>query len=226
MTESENNQFEENQEPVNPETQAMSEKMLPQSQVNKIAAQARSEGVERARKEYEAKLAESQSSMGGISQMSPEHLQQMIAEAAQKHVDQQARMMTANKLVHEFTSKVTAGSAQYPDFEEKVSQLRLDKNPLLVVLANSADNTAGVLYDLANHPHKIGNILALANNPATEHLAQLEIMRLSKSIKDNEDAQKQAMPADPLSQLKPSTLGKDNGVMSVKDLRGQDWLRA
>lgn len=238
-----NAQIEQNQidQPVveTQETPKATERMFTQAEVSKIAAKEAREAAERARRntlaEMEAKTTQNYAQtqqtqqmqqMGGMTQMSPDQIKQMIAEAAQSHVAEQAKLMTAHKIFNEFTSKMKGGTEKYPDFDQTVSELRLDKNPKLVMLANGADNTADVMYDLGKNPHKVGTLLALASNPNTEHLAMVELQRLSKSIKDNEAAKAIPEANDPLSQLKPSTLGTDSGKMTVKDYRTQDWLRA
>jgi hypothetical protein len=47
------------------------------------------------------------------------------------------------------------------------------------------------------------------------------VQRLSQSIKDNESAGKMRHPNEPLSQMRPSNTGTDNGAMSVKDYRSK-----
>jgi hypothetical protein len=57
-------------------------------------------------------------------------------------------------------------------------------------------------------------------------LAQREMHKLSDSIKKNEEAKSQPSVDEPLQPIKHSTVGTDNGSLTVRDLRKQSWLRA
>ncbi len=61
----------------------------------------------------------------------------------------------------------------------------------------------------------------MATYRESPNMAQSDIAKLSHSIKANESAAAQAQQsaAAPLSQVKPSTTGADNGSMSVKDYK-------
>jgi hypothetical protein len=56
-------------------------------------------------------------------------------------------------------------------------------------------------------------------------LAQRELVKLSYSIKTNLAAQAEPKVKEPLDHLSPSSVGIDNGEMSVKDFMNQPWLR-
>lgn len=222
---------------VSTETPVTSEKMLPQSKVDSIIRERLREKESRLRSEYEQKLAQQQQqpmqSMGGMEQANPEHIRQMIAEETKKQQDKLAKeyldymqAQQAQDLVSRFTQKIANAKDKYPDFEDKVGALQLGKIPAIVQLADGVENTADVIYDLADNPHKIANILQFAGNPETVHLAQIAMQRLSNSIKANEEARLTPQARQPLSQIKPSNAGTDNGVRNIRDLRKQDWLRA
>lgn len=197
------------------------EKMLTQEEVNKLVGRVRSEGYEKGRKDASAEL---QGSQMNNPQISEDKLREMMREEAARVQEEQIRQAMAQQLIGEFSTKMVAGKEKYPDFEEKVAALDLAKIPEIVQLANSIDNTADVMYELANKPYKIANILGLLQR--APHLAISEMNNLSKSIKANEQATQQvSTPREPLSQIKPSTAGGADGKLSVKDFRKMSYLR-
>lgn len=207
------------------------EKMIPQSQVSKIAAREARQAAEKARTETRAEYerqAQQQalqqpapvSQMGGIPQISPEQMEQHIMAAAHRMSTQ----MTANKMAQDFESKMKVEIESDPDFGDLYDSLNIVNHPELVIMMNGMDNSAKVVKDLANNPTKFANILMLAKS-GMPHLAQKELSKLSESIKTNLAAQSQPAVKEPLDQLTPSSVGIDNGSMSVSDFQKADWLR-
>lgn len=163
--------------------------------------------------------------MGGMPQMSPADIQQMIRQEAQNLMQQHQQQNAWQQTVNQFVGKVNAGPQKYADFESVVAPLQLDKNPHLVHLTNLVDNTVDVLHDLGNNGPKVAILNELARtNP---QMAVREIQNLSNSIKANEMATKSANPNEPLSQVKPSTVTTDGGSpLTIGELRKKDYLRA
>lgn len=207
------------------------EKMLTQSEVNRIAARTKHDAYEKGRREAMAELEKQrqesqpadqtagQSSMGGMEQLSRDDIRQLIEEEAQR----KAEMAMAQKIAGEFTGKLDAAKSKYEDFEDVLSELDLPSIPHVVQWANELDNTGDVMYDIAKNPAKFANLLTLS--ATAPHLAQKELRRLSDSIKRNEEAKQSESARDPLSQLKPSTNATDSGKLTISDLRKQPWLR-
>lgn len=213
------------------EAPPVQEKMIPQSQVNKIAAREARQAAEKARnevrQEYERtqvqKAGESQqpaSQMGGIPQISPEQLEQHIMAAAHRMSTQ----MTADKMAKDFESKIQAEIEADPDFGDMYDSLNIAQHPELVIWMNGMDNSAKVVKDLAQNPAKFANILMLAKSGMPQ-LAQKELSKLHDSIKTNQAALAQPKAKEPLDQLSPSSVGVGSGEMSVSDFAKQDWLR-
>jgi hypothetical protein len=214
-------------EPIN-------EKMVPQSAVDKAVKHAKHSAYEQGKREalnsiqtqsLENKLPTASSSsesysLGGIPSVTSEQVQKMIAE----HAQQQAQHYHAHNIASEFLGKLAYGKEQYPDFDEKMDSLELSTIPEVVQLANTVDNTADVMYELANNPHKVASLLTLSRF-GNGKLAYLETKKLSDSIKQNKNALKKSVPPEPLSPLKPSNIGIDNGNLSIKELRKQSYLR-
>lgn len=210
-----------------------SEGFLPQSKVNQIVGNARRDAYEKAKRDALAEYQrtsqqstqsqdQSASSMGGMTQVTPERLEQMIQEAT----DKRARESYASKVATDFIGKMEAGKSKYSDFEDTVNALNLPMAPEIVDWANGLDNTADVVYEIAKNPTKFTTILNLARGGFGQ-LAQRELQKLSESIKTNQQAADTAKSVnEPLTQIRTSTVGTDNGKMTVKDQRRQSWLRA
>lgn len=207
------------------------EKLIPQSRVEEIVRDRVNQKENRLRNEYEAKINELKSSPPAQSGLTPDDVQKIIAEQQQKMSEellQYNQTQQMQKTVQSFIDKVKDGSQTYPDFEEKVASLQLDKIPALVHLSDEVDNTKDVIYELSGNPGKIANILSLASNENTVHLARSAIKQISDSIKQNELAKLQHAnkPNHPLKPIKQSFAGTDNGVRTVSDLRKMPWMKA
>lgn len=199
------------------------EKMLTQSEVNRIAARTKHEAYEKGKREAMAELerqqAEQTQTMGGQKQLDENDIKRLIEQEAEK----KAQQALAQKIAGEFTGKLAAAKDKYEDFEDVISEIDLPSIPHVVQWANELDNTGDVIYDIAKNPSKFANLLTLS--VTAPHLAQKELKRLSESIKKNDDAKQAQTAREPLSQLKPSTHSPDSGRLSVKELRNAPWLR-
>lgn len=214
--------------PSHVELTPQQEKMIPQSEVNKIVGRVRDEtrqdyyerGKAEALSELQKSQQQSQQNLGGIAEITPEKVDKLIEDK----ITERANAEYGRRIAQDFISKLETGKERYPDFEETVTQLNLPQLPQLVTWANSLDNTADVVYEIGKNPSKFANILMLANT--SPELARREMMKLSDSIKKNQEAKSQPKVDAPLSQLRPSNTGTDNGKMGVRDLRKQPWLKA
>lgn len=213
--------------PVETAPEAPAEKMIPQSQVSKIAAREAREAAEKARAELLAEIERQRNesappaqSLGGMQQMTPEQLRQAIRQEATL----MARHAQAAQIESDFKAKIAAEKMADPDFADLYEAMNIEAHPNLIIWANSMDNTAQIIKDLANNPAKYSHILNLVNSHAPK-LAEMELQKLSKSIKANIEAQKQPKAPEPLSQIKPSNIGAGDGSFEVSDFRSQPWLR-
>lgn len=198
------------------------EKLVPQSQVNSLLTGKMNEAYEKGKREALAAQPVSQSAQQPTENLSRDEINRIIDAKAQE----QAQIAQYNEICNRLEQKVNAGKEKYPDFIEKVQHLNLANpaNFTIAAWAETLPNTADVLYELSSNPSKFANVLTLANG-GSPALAVAELQRISKSIETNEAAKKEQMPPEPLSQTKPSTIGMDNGSMTVNDFRNQDWLR-
>jgi hypothetical protein len=98
--------------------------------------------------------------------------------------------------------------------------------PQLTYLVSGMENAADVIYDLSKNPLKLAGLDRLAEKNPRQ--AQTELLKLSRSITENRQAQSDENSqnvAAPLDRLQPSRVSGSNGKMGISDLRNQDWLR-
>lgn len=210
--------------------QAPVEKMFTQSQVQAIAAKEKRVAEERAeariRSEYESRMTQSATqqpqtqSIGGIQQTSPEEIQRMIRQEAFN----MSREHRAKEIEQNWYSAMDAEKIADPEFADLYDAIGIEQQTGLVIAMAGMENKAQVVKDLAKNPSKYANILTLANGGSPK-LAQMELNKLSASIKANQDAIKQPKVDAPLSQIRASNIGGDDGNMSTTDFRAQSWLR-
>lgn len=215
-----------------PAIEQVTEKLIPQSQVNKIAAREAREAAEKARAEtaaeyerryqYEAQQRQLQaqqqqpvSQMGGMTQQSDENVRRIIQEEAWRLSNQHK----ADMMLSQHKQEMEAARDKYDDFDEKYATLDVTHHPELILWTQGLPNRADVFYDLATNPTKLANVLMLAN-AGYPQAAQAEFKKLSDSIRANEEAKKQPQVAAPLTQIKSTTVSMDNGEAStVSDFR-------
>lgn len=215
-------------------TPVVAEKTFSQSQVQAIAAKearkAEERGEARARAQYEARMQQQQApqqsqpaSVGGMPQMSQEDIQRLIRqEAHTMSLDYQARQIEEN-----WMGAMEAEKTADPEFADLYDAIGIEQQPGLVLAMAGMDNKAKVVKDLAKNPSKYANILTLANGGSPK-LAQMELKKLSDSIRANDEAMKKPKVDAPLSQVRASNLSGDDGNysnMSTTDFRNQPWLR-
>jgi len=206
---------------------AQTEKMFSQSQVAAIAAKEKRLAEERTearvRADFEAKMSQQQSqpqSIGGIQQTSPEEIQRLIRQEAFN----MSREHQAKQIEESWLSAMDAERVADPEFAELYDAIGIEQQPGLIIAMAGMDNKAQVVKDLAKNPSKYANILTLANGGSPK-LAQMELNKLSASIRANSDAMKTPKVDAPLSQIRASNIGGDDSNMSTTDFRAQPWLR-
>jgi hypothetical protein len=203
------------------ESAPVTEKLIPQSQVNRIvSARLKEQAAQQERLKAQAQQAtpqplsyEQQTGQAGLSEA---QLRQIIQQEAAKlaHIDK------ANSIAKSYTGKINEAMNSDPEFAELYSDLNIEEHPELVLLVNELDNTAAVIKDIAKNPAKFSNVLMLAS-AGKIGLAKKALSGLSNSIKTNEAAKKQEIAPAPLSQMKPSHLSAGDGRMTVRDFKSQ-----
>ena len=220
--------------------QSSDERVFRQSEVNDIVKKAKYGAVEDYKRvateqpDYASrKYGESSSSFQQQptqpQSMAPDEntYRKIAAQEAQRLRDewvQEARTKSeadsARGIVQTFWNKLVPGREKYQDFDKVTSDIEYAQFPNVVqLLAQHAENAHDILYAFGNDRIKMSQLEYLASKSPRDAIVQVQ--RLSQSIKDNEAASKIRVPNEPLSKLRPSNLGTDNGVMTVKDYRAR-----
>lgn len=219
-----------------PERQA-DERVFTQSDVDRIVGKVKREAAERRIQSEQQPQAQQQHGDAAQRPQTPSNpaaampdenaYRKIAAEEAQRLRDQwvqDARTRQeaeyAQRIVQQFTSKLSAGKEKYEDFDRVTAGIQFDRYPNVVhILSAEIDNAADVLYHLSKDEGKMAQLERDAEDPRFQHIALANARKLAQSLKDNEGAAKVRVPNEPLSQMRPSNTGTDNGVMSVRDYR-------
>ncbi len=217
-------------------------KMLTQDQVNKIVAHEKMKAAESAKKEVEQRY---QRDLEALNSQREQHvastsrdidanaIYQQVQERfnrdqakRREELEQQQLKQKMTEVANSYLQKISQGKTAYEDFEEVTKDFDPTAFPQLTFLLSAIDNAAEVLYDISKNPMKLAGLDRLAERNPRQ--AQNELMKLSKSIMDNRQAQTDAQGqnvSEPLNRLQPSRVSGSNGNLSVTDLRKQPWLR-
>jgi len=214
---------------ISTQPQVAQEKMIPQSEVDRLVGAKKHEAYERGRREAlerlqaeqapRAPIQETQNTFGGMPQFSEDRIRDLIAEEAHKRAQDEM----GKRIVDDFVGKMQLGPQKYNDFEKTISGMNLPSIPHIVQLTQAQDNTADLMYHLGKNPSKLATFLTLAY--ANPELANAEMRALSQSLKQNEFGARVPNINEPLSQLSPSsTLGMDSGS-ELSSFKKQPWAR-
>jgi hypothetical protein len=232
----EENQVTESQ-PVTDVVEHEDEKMVPQSHVNKIikqrtydAIQAKRELEEKHQKEIEAIKAAAQQQSQRNEQvprdLDANAIYQQVQERFNEEMRQRQLKEEMERVATSYLSKMANGKSAYEDFDEITKDFDPTAFPQLTYLVSGIDNAADVIYELARNPLKLAGLNSLAKE--TPKLAQSELLKLSRSIAENRQAQADESSynvASPLDRLQASRISGSNDKMSISDLRNQPWLK-
>ncbi len=223
------------------------EKMLPASQVNELIKKAKRKGEQKMQEQLDAakqqieQLQSQQGQQPAAQQqqqpmqqqqqgMSPEQMQQVMQMVQQKQQEEQARAhqeqieKEVNDVAQQYYGKLAQGKQMFEDFDAVTADFDPAAFPQLVYLATQADNTAAIIYELQKNPAKLAQLSVMVDKSPAQ--ARKMIASLSESIKTNDDAKRNLQEAqDPLSRLKPSPVGTDNGTKTVRDFKAANYLK-
>lgn len=180
-------------------------------------------GYERAKSEYLAQQnTQSQNSanqqIGGMSSPSADEIRQMIADNTQRELQRMQQMGAWQNTAETFVNRIQAAKDKFPDLEKQLVDLGIAENPELVRIANSIDNTAEVLDFLQKNPQQLFMLSAMTENGKSRY-ALATMQNISSQLKSNSLAGNTQVAPEPLSQITPSTIGKDSGKMTQADYR-------
>ena len=206
---------------------APQEKMLPQSEVDKIVG-AR---LARERAQLEAQYRGQNQGMGGMQPQMPAINEEAILEKAtqrmqsqleaqQKEAQEAQQRAQIDAMARTYLEKMKQGPTLYEDFDEVTKGFKPNKYPQVAVIAAELENTPDIIYDLRKNPQKLATLQMFALNEDYDELRE-ELTKLSKSIKNNAQSlsQNQKSP-QPLTKLKSSAFaGQDTGKRTISDMR-------
>lgn len=223
-----------------PSQDVVTEKTFTQNDVNDIVKRAKQEAVERDRRlrEQQPEYAQSKYAPSQVQQPSAQDsfneapsspddkIRQIVADETRRQREaweqenlQRTQQEQAQSIVNKFLSKIDAGKNKYEDFDQVTGDIEFARFPNTVqLLAEHVENSADLLYELGKDRFKMAQLENLSHMSPSDAIKQAQ--KLAASIKQNEDATRVRMPNEPLSQLRPSTTGTDNGQqLSAKELR-------
>lgn len=226
-------------------TNSPAEKALSKEQIVELVKHEKAKAAESVRRELEAahraeidkiKLGQTQQ-MGGMKDTSSvdDDMAQRVYKQAYSKLEQemQSRQELMAKEQHEaemrriadnYFSKLRGGKERYSDFDEMVGDFKHDAFPELVYHLSGMDNAADIMYELNKNPEKLERIDYWLNKDPRKGVDMLN--KLSQSISQVRAAEEDYQPINaPLSQVKPSNVGADNGKMTLEDYKSADWLR-
>lgn len=217
---------------------AHEERTFRQSEVNTLIGREKARAIEEYRRQQSeqpqyvqqkyGEPATQQHSVQSQNQLTSEaEIRRLAAEEAQRFSDQRSHETqkryeaeAAQKTVQNFWNKIAPGKEKYNDFEAVTGDIEYARFPNVVqLLAEHVDNSHDMLYELGKDRGKMATLEQLAYMSPKDAIRQAQ--RMSQSLKDNEAASKTRIPNEPLSRMRPSNTGTDNGVMGVKDYRAK-----
>lgn len=220
------------------DAEATQEKLLSQSQVNKIVAREKEQAALRAKREaeeaYQRRLEELNSTSQRQQQrndtvsrdVDADAIYQQVQERFNQEMQQKQVEQEMTRVAQSYMSKVSQGRELYNDFDDVTREFDPTAFPQLTFLVAGIDNAADIVYELARNPQKLVTLDTLAQRAPRQ--AQAELLKLSRSIAENQqalnEAGNQTTPA-PLDRLQPSKVSGSNGKPSFRDLRAQPWLK-
>ncbi len=222
------------------------EEMVAKSRVNEIVKREKLAAADKVRRELEAQhaaaidqLKAGQQQPAGVSpESNPDmrsQMQAMLNEEIQKYQAEEERRAEEarqaelkehiNKSANQYLMKVEQGKSDLSDFDEVMKDFDISAFSGVALLAGQMENTAAIMYELAQNPLKVAQLHTLAQQ--SPGLAEKEMRKLDASIAKNQQAASNNIQTNaPLSRLKSSSVaGADNGQMGLKDFKKADFNR-
>lgn len=206
-----------------PETQA--EKMLSQKEVQSIAAREKRRGYERGRQEALAELErQRQETSSNVNLDNLPVDREVISQLVKQEAIKLARQAQGEAIERSLLNKIESAREKYTDFDDKFGDLKVERDPNLLILLDKFENAGDMLYEMADDPEKFVKLSLLTQQGFTK-TAEKKLAEMSRALKVNEEAKKQPNSPAPLKEIKPSSVGLDGGLNSVSDFMKQPWLR-
>ena len=220
------------------------EHMVPQSEVDKLVVATKRETAEKFERAAEAQArnqvekspvsapAPVNPGIGGMPVIDSRKIRDEVLgeirgefEAKQRQYDEQNKRQRAEEFVTEYEGKLSAGRERYDDFDEVIANIDPNEFVDVIMLANSTEGTADIMYELANNPQKLVQVAQAARTSGKQ--AQRIVNEIAKSIKLNRDATgNKSTTNQPLPRGKPSTAGTSSSELkTIADFKNASFLR-
>lgn len=214
------------------------EKMLSQSQVNKIVQHEKARAAQTIKRDLEERYQreleqiksqhqqQTQRNENVLRELDANAIYQQVQERFNQEMEQRRLKDEVDRVAQTYISKMEQGKSAYDDFEEVTKEFDPTAFPQLTYLVAGIDNAVDIIYNLALNPLKLAGLDRLAEKNPRQ--AQAELLKLSRSISENKQAQfdENSNPvSEPLDRLQSSRVSGSNGKMGIRDLRKQPWLR-
>lgn len=211
--------------------QQTQERLFKQTELNDIVGRAKHDAVESYKRQQQQTAQQApqyQAPQSNFKALSEDDVKRLTGEELNRYREEwtresqeKANAHAAERIVNSYKEKISAGKDKYEDFEAVTNNVDMRYYPNVVqLLAEYVDNSHDVLYDLAKHRTKLGQIEDLCSRNPQD--AIYEIKRLSDSIKANEQHSNMSNAKAPLSQQRPSNTGTDSGnTLSMRDLKAK-----
>jgi hypothetical protein len=217
------------------------ERMVPQSEVDKLAWALKNEAYEKAKREFESKQVSVSQNTNSNAPMTREDIQQAIRDETKRQYEssvsaqqQEVNRNFANKVLNEFVQQMNKGKEKYDDFDSIVGKVRFDKYPELIRMSTEilGENTDEVWYELAKNPMKLKTLKSMVEDEEFE-LAQDTLKGISKSIVDNKNALKNTRQSrQPTVSIKSSArttssepFDRNDKQAMLKHFKQQSWAK-
>ena len=223
---------------TNPSFESEQEKMLSQAQVNKIVQHEKAKAAQSMQRDLEERHKRELEEIRGQQQQQTQRnenvprdvdanaIYQQVQERFNEEMQKRQLQNEMDKVANSYLSKMEQGKSAYDDFEEVTKEFDPTAFPQLTYLVAGMDTAADVIYDLSRNPLKLAGLDRLAEKNPRQ--AQAELLKLSRSITENRQAQSDESSqnvAAPLDRLQSSRVSGSNGKMGIRDLRNQPWLK-
>lgn len=173
----------------------------------------------------------------------PQNLnQEEVNKMLETALQQRAQQMEYQKICGEIDKKMQlaeANAEKYPNLKENIANLGLSNDPniytnddladakvALILWSNELPNTADVLNELGKNPSRYLSILDTAKRLGQPAAAKAMLTELSNSLAQNEAASQKQFPSEPLGQVKPTTIGRENGTFTAATARNLPSMKA
>jgi hypothetical protein len=190
-------------EKVSNESTVPEGKFLTQEQIDAIAKTAHARGYQKGSNQVQQQNSE----VPSRPVIPHDEIKKIVAEETAKAIRDAHAEAELNAIGSQLKAKIDTAANKYSDFHQKVGSLNFDAMPPnLLKSISMMENSADILYDIANNPYKIPNLYGLA--VAQPNIIDGELKKLSNSIRVNQN--QSYYVNEPLPEINNSSMGANN----------------